>query len=158
MDYKDIKKLIEDMGNSNLDSLEIEFPEGIKISMTKNSGKIISANNMQGQVIEASAPMTVPTVQENKGTSLVNIPQKNEDENLKIIKSPMVGTFYASSSPDKAPFVKVGDRVHKGQVLCIVEAMKLMNEIESEFDGEIVEICVSNEDVVEYGKPLFKLK
>lgn len=158
MDYKDIKKLIEDMGNSNLDSLEIEFPEGIKISMTKNSGKIISANNMQGQVIEASAPMTVPTVQENKGTSLVNIPQKNEDENLKIIKSPMVGTFYASSSPDKDPFVKVGDRVHKGQVLCIVEAMKLMNEIESEFDGEIVEICVNNEDVVEYGKPLFKLK
>ena len=79
-------------------------------------------------------------------------------ENLKVVKSPMVGTFYASSAPDKDPFVKVGDKVKKGQVLCIVEAMKLMNEIESEFDGEIVEICVENEEVVEYGKPLFKIK
>ena len=156
MDYKDIKKLIEDMGNSNLDSLEIEFPEGIKISMTKNSNKVVTSTGMQNQVIEASAPLTVPTVQENKETSLVNIQPK--EENYKIVKSPMVGTFYASSSPDKEPFVKIGDRVHKGQVLCIVEAMKLMNEIESEFDGEIAEICVKNEDVVEYGTPLFKIK
>ena len=156
MDYKDIKKLIDDMGNSNLDSLEIEFPEGIKISMTKNSNKVVTSTGMQNQVIEASAPLTVPTVQENKETSLVNIQPK--EENYKIVKSPMVGTFYASSSPDKEPFVKIGDRVHKGQVLCIVEAMKLMNEIESEFDGEIVEICVKNEDVVEYGTPLFKIK
>ena len=156
MDYKDIKKLIDDMGNSNLDSLEIEFPEGIKISMTKNSNKVVTSTGMQNQVIEASAPLTVPTVQENKETSLVNIQPK--EENYKIVKSPMVGTFYASSSPDKEPFVKIGDRVHKGQVLCIVEAMKLMNEIESEFDGEIAEICVKNEDVVEYGTPLFKIK
>ena len=156
MDYKDIKKLIDDMGNSNLDSLEIEFPEGIKISMTKNSNKVVTSTGMQNQVIEASAPLTVPTVQENKETSLVNIQPK--EENYKIVKSPMVGTFYASSSPDKEPFVKIGDRVHKGQVLCIVEAMKLMNEIESEFDGEIVEICVNNEDVVEYGTPLFKIQ
>ncbi len=156
MDYKDIKKLIDDMGNSNLDSLEIEFPEGIKISMTKNSNKVVTSTGMQNQVIEASAPLTVPTVQENKETSLVNIQPK--EENYKIVKSPMVGTFYASSSPDKEPFVKIGDRVHKGQVLCIVEAMKLMNEIESEFDGEIAEICVNNEDVVEYGTPLFKIK
>ena len=156
MDYKDIKKLIEDMGNSNLDSLEIEFPEGIKISMTKNSNKVVASTGMQNQVIEASAPLTVPTVQENKETSLVNVQLK--EENYKIVKSPMVGTFYASSSPDKEPFVKIGDRVHKGQVLCIVEAMKLMNEIESEFDGEIAEICVKNEDVVEYGTPLFKIK
>ena len=156
MDYKDIKKLIDDMGNSNLDSLEIEFPEGIKISMTKNSNKVVTSTGMQNQVIEASAPLTVPTVQENKETSLVNIQPK--EENFKIVKSPMVGTFYASSSPDKDPYVKIGDRVHKGQVLCIVEAMKLMNEIESEFDGEIVEICANNEDVVEYGTPLFKIK
>ena len=157
MDYKDIKKLIDDMGNSNLDSLEIEFPEGIKISMTKNTGKEVVITTGGPNVIEGSAPMTPPVVRENKGTSLVNV-QNNEEENYKIVKSPMVGTFYASSSPDKAPFVKVGDKVHKGQVLCIVEAMKLMNEIESEFDGEIVEICVNNEDIVEYGKPLFKIK
>ena len=157
MDYKDIKKLIDDMGNSNLDSLEIEFPEGIKISMTKNTGKEVVITTGGPNVIEGSAPMTPPVVRENKGTSLVNV-QNKEEENYKIVKSPMVGTFYASSAPDKEPFVKVGDKVHKGQVLCIVEAMKLMNEIESEFDGEIVEICVNNEDIVEYGKPLFKIK
>ena len=157
MDYKDIKKLIDDMGNSNLDSLEIEFPEGIKVSMTKNTGKEVVITTGGPNVIEGSAPMTPPVVRENKGTSLVNV-QNNEEENYKIVKSPMVGTFYASSAPDKDPFVKVGDKVHKGQVLCIVEAMKLMNEIESEFDGEIVEICVNNEDIVEYGKPLFKIK
>ena len=156
MDYKDIKKLIDDMGNSNLDSLEIEFPEGIKISMTKNTGKEVVITTGGPNVIEGSAPMTPPVVRENKGTSLVNV--QNDEENYKIVKSPMVGTFYASSAPDKDPFVKVGDKVHKGQVLCIVEAMKLMNEIESEFDGEIVEICVNNEYIVEYGKPLFKIK
>ena len=156
MDYKDIKKLIDDMGNSNLDSLEIEFPEGIKISMTKNTGKEVVITTGGPNVIEGSAPMTPPVVRENKGTSLVNV--QNDEENYKIVKSPMVGTFYASSAPDKDPFVKVGDKVHKGQVLCIVEAMKLMNEIESEFDGEIVEILVNNEDIVEYGTPLFKIK
>ena len=156
MDYKDIKKLIDDMGNSNLDSLEIEFPEGIKISMTKNTGKKVVIEPREPHIIEGSAPMTPPALREDRGTALVDV--KKEDENYKIVKSPMVGTFYASSAPDKDPFVKVGDKVHKGQVLCIIEAMKLMNEIESEFDGEIVEICVNNEDIVEYGKPLFKIK
>ena len=70
----------------------------------------------------------------------------------------MVGTFYKSPSPTEEPFVKVGDRVKKGQVLCIVEAMKLMNEIESEFDGEIVEICIDDGELVDYGKVLFKIK
>ena len=70
----------------------------------------------------------------------------------------MVGTFYASPAPGKPPYVSVGDKVKKGQVLCVIEAMKLMNEIESEFDGEIAEICVKNEDVIEYGQPLFKIK
>ena len=75
-----------------------------------------------------------------------------------VVKAPMVGTFYSSSSPKAEPFVKIGDKVKKGQVVCIVEAMKLMNEIESEFDGEVVEICKSNEDMVEYGTTLFKIK
>ena len=159
MDYKDIKKLMDDMGNSKLDSLEIEFPDGIKISMTKDTKKEVIITNPGANVIEASAPMTVPTVQPKQENSLVTVEkEKKEDENLKIVKSPMVGTFYASSSPDKDPYVKVGDKIHKGQVLCIVEAMKLMNEIESEFDGEIVEVCINNEDVVEYGTPLFKIR
>ena len=159
MEYKDIKKLIDDMGESKIDELEIEFPEGVKISMKKNTKKevVIERPEPPRTVIEASAPMTVPVVSQKQENSLVNV-EKNVEENYKIIKSPMVGTFYASSSPDKDPYVKVGDKVKKGQVVCIVEAMKLMNEIESEFDGEIVEICVNNQDMVEYGTPLFKVK
>lgn len=161
MDYKEIKKLIDDMGDSKLDSLEIEFPEGVKISMKKNTNKEVIINTNNPQVIEASAPISVPIVKENQEQALTNVNREkvvNIQENYKIVKSPMVGTFYESSSPDKDAFVKVGDKVHKGQVVCIVEAMKLMNEIESEFDGEIVEICVKNEEIVEYGMPLFKIK
>ena len=77
---------------------------------------------------------------------------------MQIITSPMVGTFYSSDAPDKPAYVKVGDKINKGQVVCIVEAMKLMNEIESEFDGEVVEVCAKNEEMVEYGAPLFKIK
>ena len=154
MDYKDIKKLMEDMGNSKLEELEIEFPEGIKIKMKKDKKREIPP---RPHVIEASAPMTVPVVKPQEEKGIVAVEDK-KGEDYKVITSPMVGTFYASSSPDKDPFVKVGDHISKGQVVCIVEAMKLMNEIESEFDGEIVEICVKNEDVVEYGTPLFKIK
>ena len=157
MEYNDIKKLIDDMGNSKIDSLDIEFPDGIKISMKKNTQKEVVITSSPANVIEASAPMTVPVVKKEQGNSLVKV-DNNEEENYKIIKSPMVGTFYASPSPEKEAFVKVGDKIHKGQVVCIIEAMKLMNEIESEFDGEVVEICAKNEDVIEYGMPLFKIK
>ena len=75
-----------------------------------------------------------------------------------VVLSPLVGTFYSSSSPDAEPFVKVGDTVKKGQVLGIIEAMKLMNEIESDFDGVVEAILVNNEDVVEYGQPLFRIR
>ena len=142
MDYEDIKRLIEDIGNSKIDNLNIEFPDGIKISMTKE--KQIDENKSRLET-------TVSNIQN------VVIPEKIEQD-LKIVKSPMVGTFYSSNSPNDEPFVKVGDKVTKGQTLCIVEAMKLMNEIESDFDGEVVEVCVKNEEMVEYGKPLFKLK
>ena len=163
MDYNEIKKLMDDMGESKLDSLEIEFPEGIKISMKKNTNKGNAIITQQPQPMVISQAPGVPTVQVSTENSLVNVPQEdkkeeNKDENLKIVKSPMVGTFYSSPSPDKEAFVHVGDKVHKGQVICIVEAMKLMNEIESEYDGEIVEVCVNNEDIVEYGTPLFKIK
>jgi len=153
MEYEKIKQLIEDMGKSKLDSLEIEFPDGTKISMTKNSGKKQNTANMNnGSVIEASAPMTVPVVQNNVGNSLVvteNEPTGN------VVKSPMVGTFYSKPSPTSEPFVEVGQFVKKGETLCIIEAMKLMNEIESEFDGRIKEVLVSDGEMVEFGKPLF---
>ena len=147
MEYKEIKKIIEDMENSKLDSLSIEFPDGVKISMSKSTSKT--------DTIETSKTVTVSdTVKKQEN----NIADTKKQENYKIVKSPMVGTFYESSSPNSKAFVEVGDKVKKGQVLCIIEAMKLMNEIESEYDGEIVEICVQNEEIVEYGMPLFKIK
>ena len=148
MNYEDIKKLIEDMGNSKIDALDIEFPDGVKISMKKNTAPV-------AQVPQIAMPKENVQVQNVQIDTTV---AKEEKKDEKVIKSPMVGTFYVSNSPKEEPFVKVGDKVKKGQVVCIVEAMKLMNEIESEYDGEIAEICVSNEEMVEYGTPLFKLK
>ena len=150
MNYEDIKKLIDDMGTANIDELKIEFPEGMKISMKKNINKEVVATTEQPQA-------TIPTIQVNTENNVIK-EEKTCEENYKIIKSPMVGTFYSKPAPDKEPFVKVGDTVKKEQVVCIIEAMKLMNEIESEFDGEIVEICVNDGDIIEYGMPLFKIK
>lgn len=146
MNYEEIKKLMDDMGESNLDSLEIEFPDGIKISMTKSKGSIKKVEEPQ-----VEREVVINKVEKE-------VEEKNQNEDCKIIKSPMVGTFYASSSPKAQSFVKVGDKVSKGQVVCIVEAMKLMNEIESEFDGEIIEVCVKNGEMVEFGMPLFKIR
>ena len=150
MEYKEIKQLMDDMGNSKLSSIDIEFPDGIKISMTKTTEKGLSVVTAEQTMPVTVEVPQVPAKQEKKDLEMT--------ESFKIIKSPMVGTFYASSSPKAEPFVKVGDKVKKGQVVCIVEAMKLMNEIESEFDGEVVEICKNNEEMVEYGDVLIKLK
>ena len=150
---EDINKMINDVEKSSLNSLEIEFPNGLKIKMSKGSKATISNSDVEPvQVSE-----TVPTVT-NKVVNNIQAETVKVEENYKEIKSPMVGTFYASSSPKAEPFVKVGDKVKKGQVVCIVEAMKLMNEIESEFDGEVIEVCKNNEDMVEYGTTLFKIK
>ena len=147
MEYKDIKEIVKDMGESKIDELKIEFPDGTKISMKKNESKtnVVIAQNQE------------PVVSEINNTTVEPV-NKNSDENYKEIKSPMVGTFYSKSPSTAKPFVKVGDKVRKGDVVCIVEAMKLMNEIESEFDGEIVEICKNDEDMCEYGDCLFKVK
>ena len=149
MEYDKIKQLMEDMGKSNIEELEIEFPEGMKISMKKNVAVV------PAQQVVAQQSTNIPVVQSIQTTQPV---QEEPKEEYKEIKSPMVGTFYSKPSPDKEAFVKVGDKVKKGQVVCIIEAMKLMNEIEAEFDGEVVEVCLNDGDAVEYGKSLFKLK
>lgn len=139
MEYEKIKQLMTDMGNSKLTSIDIEFPDGVKIKMEKNT---------------TIAPTQEVAVQEN-----VSNPEtkKEEVQTGNIVKSPMVGTFYIKSSPTSNPYVEVGSEVKKGTVLCIIEAMKLMNEIESEFDGKIAEILVKDGSPVEYGQPLFKI-
>lgn len=152
MDYKSIQELIKTVSNSMLTLLELES-EGIKIKMEKKQGNIVV--DSIPEVTKTIAMKEEPATAENK-------PNEEKKEELKeegfIVNSPIVGTFYRSSGPDSEPFVKVGSKVKKGDVLCIIEAMKLMNEIESEADGEVAEIFAENESMVEYGAPLFRIK
>lgn len=143
MNYDDIKRLIEDMGNSKLTEINIDFPDGTKIGMKKEIGNIVENQKVVIQEVEPQVASTENKTQENEGN---------------IVKSPMVGTFYLRPDPNSEPYVEVGKVVKKGDVLCIIEAMKLMNEIESEFDGEVAEILVKDGEMVEYGKPLFRIK
>lgn len=147
MDYNEIKNLINDIGYSNVDEVNLEFPDGIKISVKKN-------NQVIKEVVKENTTETLENIKQTITTKEI----KEENEDFKVIKSPMVGTFYSKSAPTANPFVKVGDKVKKGQVLCILEAMKLMNEIESEYDGEIVKVCVKDDEMVEFGQVLFKIK
>lgn len=141
MEYDKIRQLIEDMGNSKLSAIDIDFPDGTKISMKKE--------NTQEKVEIREI------IKENLETNDVN--KETEEDQYNVIKSPMVGTFYIKPSPNSQPYVTIGDEVKKGDTLCIIEAMKLMNEIESEFTGKIIEILVKDGDIVEYGTPLFKI-
>ncbi len=143
MEYDKIKELIDDMGNSKLTSLDVEFPDGTKVKMEKKE---------DNQVIITSSEVKNEIPKEE----VIEKEEKNDD--CKIVKSPMIGTFYSKSSPTSEPYVEVGQTVKKGTVLCIIEAMKLMNEIESEYDGTIEEILVKDGETVDYGKPLFKIK
>ena len=138
MEYEQIKKIIEDMSNSKLSSIDIEFPEGTKISMKKEI-------NIQNIVVENKEPSKTEEI------------KANEEVKGQIVTSPMVGTFYLKPDPNSNPYVEKGSMVKKGTVLCIIEAMKLMNEIESEYEGKIEEIYVENGEAVDYGKPLFKI-
>lgn len=147
MDYQEIKDIIKIMEESKLDSLSLEFPDGIKINMTKNDNKVTAVAPIQVVSSEIKA----------EGGEAAVIPAK-EEECGTIIKSPIVGTFYAASAPGKEPFVAVGSKVKKGDIICIIEAMKLINEIECEVDGEVLEVFVKNEEIVDFGKPLFRIK
>ena len=147
MEYEKIKQLMEDMGNSKLTSIDIDFPDGTKISMKKEPKETIT--KVENVVLEPKEEI------EKENSQKLD---EEVEENCNLVKSPMVGTFYLKPSPDASPYVEVGKKVKKGDVLCIIEAMKLMNEIESEFDGEISEILVEDGSPVEYGKPLFKIK
>lgn len=148
MEYEKIKQLMDDMGNSKLTSLDIEFPDGIKIKMEKSNSKQVVVTNAEEQVITEDV--------NNNNNPEINLKQEIKEEG-NIVKSPMIGTFYMRPSPDSSPFVEVGKEVKKGTVLCIIEAMKLMNEIESEYEGKIVEIYVKDGETVDYGKPLFRI-
>lgn len=143
MEYEKIKQLIDDMGNSKLTSIDIEFPDGVKISMKKEAEEKVVIKEI---TTEANSNKEIPGKEE-----------KTLEEKGNIVKSPMVGTFYIKPSPTSNPYVEIGQDVKKGDTLCIIEAMKLMNEIESEFSGKVSEIYIKDGETVEYGTPLFKI-
>ena len=136
MEQKDLLELIRAVSNSNIADFQYEQGE------TK---VMISAFGRQSDV--ASQEVMQPVAEQ------MNVPVSD----AQTVKAPLVGTFYAAPSEEAAPYVQVGDKVKKGQTLGIVEAMKLMNEIESEYDGVVVEVCVKNGAMVEYGQPLFRI-
>ncbi|MBE5940031.1 MAG: acetyl-CoA carboxylase biotin carboxyl carrier protein [Lachnospiraceae bacterium] len=158
MEFKNIEDLIKLVSESSLTTFEME-QEGTKLILKKEAQAVVSAPVAQvvPQVQFVPEVSAVPAAAVQNGDVQMEAVKETVTDG-QFITSPMVGTFYASSAPDKPPYVKVGDKVKKGQVVCIVEAMKLMNEIESTVDGEIVEILVNNEDMVEFGQKMFVVK
>ena len=146
MNIKEIKKFIEMAREYSLSEFEIE-QEGIRLRIKWGGASSLSHS--------AQNEMTVSMTSESKESGTVEESNLNQ---LSVVKSPIVGTYYCASDPKEPPFVKVGDKVRQGQVLCIVEAMKLMNEIQSEYDGEIIDIHLENGQAVQYGDPLFSIK
>lgn len=161
MDYKNIQELIKTVSDSKLTLFEIEA-EGIHIKMNKlderTSNVSLRENNMHEVQTNSNEVLNEVSFEKVISDSRADENRVQELDNTSTIKSPIVGTFYASSSPEEDSFVTVGSKVKKGDTLCIIEAMKLMNEVEAEDDYEIVEILVRNEDMVEYGQPIFRVK
>lgn len=161
MDLKDIKELIEMINSSELAYFELKMDDNY-IKMDKS----LTRNLLDNTAIE-NVPSMTATNTNNYSSEVVNKNNTEEsiekdlvksEEDLLTITSPMVGTFYGSPSPDSTPFVSEGTKVSKGDVLCIVEAMKLMNEIECEYNGEIVKVLIEEGQMVEYGQPMFKIR
>lgn len=162
MDFKSIQELIKTVSESKLSTLEIEA-DGIKIKMEKKEEQVLID---KVSYISQAAAQDIPMERDQRiGDSVITVDNESmavRDQEVPkkqgtIITSPIVGTFYSSPGPDSSPFVEIGSKVQKGDVLCIIEAMKLMNEIEAEIDGEVAEIFVKAEDMVEYGQPLFRI-
>ena len=150
MDIRKVKKLIEMLEESNLEEIEIQEGEE-SVRLVKNKANNLASN----QPIHSSPTQTVEAIADTNEEVVV---EKIEDKDYgDLINSPMVGTFYASASPGSKPFISVGDHVNEGDVVCIVEAMKMMNEIKSEFSGKVLSINVENSQPVEYGQTLFEI-
>ncbi len=165
IDLRYVKKLVELLDGSSVDSIEISSDKGLKIRISKSP--------QQRGAMQVAPPMSIPTIIPAPVTSgrltpsegvpaaasETEPPPKAEPPKPKLleVKSPMVGTFYRSPEPGAAPYVTDGSRIEKGQILCIIEAMKIMNEIESEYAGVVREIAVADAHPVEYGQVLFRI-
>lgn len=160
MDFNGIGELIDKVNSTDIAYFEYKTNDG-HIKMDKSLMRNISSGTIKTEesVYEASKEAKSNDIIVNVESEISKVEKSIEvDEDLKIITSPMVGTFYSTPSPENPAFVKVGDNVGVGNVLCIIEAMKLMNEIESDVHGVVKQILVKDGDMVEYGQPLFKIK
>lgn len=154
---EEIKELINTLDGSSLTNLEIKGENGEKLILSKESKKEITvAPTLQSVIPPAAAP--APQAAAAEAAPAAASETKPAEDNYRTITSPMVGVFYTSPSPEADPYVSVGQSIQSGDIVCIIEAMKLMNEIPATESGTIAEICVSNGDIVEYGQPLFKIK
>ena len=158
IDLRFVKKLVDMIDASTVDTIEITSDKGLKIRISKNSGPRSS--------VQLASPMQMPSMMPAPAAAQVageKAPgtEAPRAEKPKVhyleVKSPMVGTYYSAPEPGARPYIAVGDRISKGQILCIIEAMKIMNEIESEFDGVVKEILAQNSHPVEYGQVLFRI-
>ena len=153
MTLDEIKELVEFIKGHDLDEFELE-QDGVKVRIKRGSNHhAVAAPHAPAATAVSSAPVAAPAA-----ASPVAAASPDEGGELAIVKSPIVGTFYRSAEPEAKSFVSVGDTVRKGQVLCIIEAMKLMNEIDSEYDGEITSVYVENGQAVQYGERLFAIR
>ena len=167
MEFEQIKELIQLINSSDL--ALFEFSDGTSnIKMDKSLNRNVNNDEVKKEVVQEE--------KKNVTSEINNIPEKkveevketkkeikeevveDDDDSFITITSPMVGTFYSKASPESEPFVREGDSIQKGKVICIIEAMKLMNEIESDFSGKIVKCLVKDGDMIEYGQPLFKIR
>jgi len=161
IDLRYVKKLVEMLDESSVDSIEISSDKGMKIRISKTP--------QQRGAVQMAAPMAMPALlpqaaapaalaaPESASTG-ADVPKVEAAKSKYLeVKSPMVGTYYGAPEPGAKSYIAVGDRISKGQILCIIEAMKIMNEIESEFDGVVKEILAQNAHPVEYGQVLFRI-
>jgi acetyl-CoA carboxylase biotin carboxyl carrier protein len=152
MNIKEIKEMLQLMAEHNLSEVEIE-KDGLKLKLKKTaSGKFVTEESHERPMMmsAASSPRSLATQEPPQPAELPS--------NILVVRSPMVGTFYASPAPDQPAYVSVGKTIKEGDVLCIVEAMKLMNEIKSDLTGTVVEILVKNGQPVEFDQPLLKIQ
>jgi acetyl-CoA carboxylase biotin carboxyl carrier protein len=159
MEFDEINRILEMIREHELSEFELER-EGFKIKIKK--GTLMTAAPLAAPVMQPVAPAAPLVQRTSTGPQLEAVPSPAsgpvEDAEFAIVKSPIVGTFFRASEPGAPAFVDVGSTVKKGSVLCIIEAMKLMNEIDSEYDGEVVKVYVENGQPVQYGERLFAIK
>lgn len=157
MKVKEIIELIDFISKKKLEEVKVETAE-IKLSVRKTAGSKVIEQQVVSAAPVAAAPMAAPVpaaAPANKSSETPAVPKATENDNYVTIKSPMIGTFYTSADPESPVFADIGDRITAGETICIVEAMKLFNEIESEVTGTVVKVLVPNASPVEFDQPLF---